>query len=78
VHLSAIESLGALRADQTVELLKEALYSGDWWSPFRTAHMRRTVAAALRQIASQNALRVLEEASERGPRAVRAAVRATR
>ena len=78
VYLSAIESLGALRADQTVELLKEALYSGDWWSPFRTAHMRRTVAAALRQIASQDALRVLEEASERGPRAVRAAVRATR
>jgi hypothetical protein len=77
VYLRAIESLGALKAEQTVDLLKEALYSGEWWAPFRTGELRRTVAAALRQIGSPQATQVLEEAAERGPRGVRAAVRAS-
>jgi HEAT repeat protein len=76
VYLRAVESLGALRAEQTVELLKDALYSGEWWTPIRTAEMRRTAAVALRQIGSPGAQRVLEEASTSGPRGVRNAVKA--
>ena len=76
VYLRAVESLGALKADQAVDLLKDTLYSGEWWAPFRTAEVRRTVAAALRQIDTPHALRVLDEAVQRGPRGVRAAVRA--
>jgi HEAT repeat protein len=78
VYLRAVESLGALRADHAVELLKEALYPGEWWAPFRTAQVRRTVATALRQIGTPEASQVLEDAAERGPRGVRAAVRAIR
>jgi hypothetical protein len=78
VYLRAIESLGALHADHAVELLKEALYPGEWWRPFRTAEVRRSVAASLRQIGTPEALHVLEEAAELGPRGVRAAVRAIR
>ena len=76
VYLRAIESLGALKADSAVDLLKDTLYSGDWWAPFRTAELRRTTALALRHIGSPNALRVLEDAAARGPRGVRAAIKA--
>jgi hypothetical protein len=76
VYLRAVESLGALKADQTVDLLKEALYSGEWWAPLRTAELRRIVANALHQIGTPEALRVLQEAAERGPRGVRTAARA--
>jgi hypothetical protein len=75
VYLRAVESLGALKAEHTVEVLKEALYSGEWWAPFRTAELRRTVATALHQIGTAQALRVLEDASRSGPRGVRAAVK---
>jgi len=76
VYLRAVESLGALKAEQTVDLLKEALYSGEWWAPMRTAELRRTAATALRQIGTPNAQRVLEEAANSGPRGVRSAARA--
>lgn len=76
VYLRAVESLGALKADQTVDLLKEALYSGEWWAPFRTAELRTTVAKALRQIGTPEALRVLQDGANSGPRGVRAAIRA--
>jgi HEAT repeat protein len=76
VYLRAVESLGALRADQTVDLLKEALYSGDWWAPFRTAELRRTAAVALQQIGTPGAQQVLQEAASNGPRGVRSAVKA--
>jgi HEAT repeat protein len=78
VYLRAVESLGALGADRAVDLLKDALYSGEWWAPFRTAELRRTVAAALRQIGTPGAMRVLGDAGEHGPRGVRAAARAVR
>ena len=67
--LRAVESLGALKAEQTIDLLKEALYSGEWWAPMRTAEMRRTVATALRQIGTPTAQRVLEEAAHSDPEA---------
>ena len=76
VYLRAIESLGALRADQAIALLREVLYSGEWWAPFRTAETRRTVAAALRKIGTAEAASVLDEATARGPRGVRQAVKA--
>ena len=76
VYLRAVESLGALKADQTVDLLKEALYNGEWWAPFRTAELRKTVAEALRQIGTPEALRVLQDGANSGPRGVRAAIRA--
>jgi hypothetical protein len=78
VYMRAVESLGALRAAHAVDLLKEALYAGDWWAPFRTAELRRTVVSALRKIGTPEASQALEEAGERGPRGVRAAVRAIR
>ena len=75
MYLRAIESLGALKADQAVDLLKDALYSGEWWAPIRTAELRRTAATALRDIGTANAQRVLQEAIARGSRGVRAAAR---
>ena len=76
VYLRAVESLGALKAEQTVDLLKEALYSGEWWAPLRTAELRRVVATALQHIGTAEAQRVLQEAAHSGPRGVRAAARA--
>ncbi|HET9468317.1 MAG TPA: HEAT repeat domain-containing protein [Vicinamibacterales bacterium] len=76
VYLRAVESLGALKAEQTIDLLKDALYSGEWWAPLRTAELRRVVATALRHIGTPEAQQVLHEAANSGPRGVRAAVRA--
>ena len=76
VYLRAVESLGALKAAQTVDLLKDALYAGEWWAPIRTAELRRTVAAALREIGTPEAQAVLQNAEHSGPRGVRAAIRA--
>jgi HEAT repeat protein len=78
VYLRAIESLGALKADHTIDLLQAALYSGEWWAPFRTAELRRTAATALRQIGTPDALRVLDDAASSGPRGVRAIAKALR
>jgi hypothetical protein len=76
VYLQAVESLGALKADQAVGLLREALYSGEWWAPFRTAELRKTAAKALQQIGTPEAQRVLQNGAHSGPRGVRAAIRA--
>jgi hypothetical protein len=78
VYLQAVESLGALKAEQAIDVLKEALYSGEWWAPIRTAELRRAVAAALRQIGTADATRVLDDAASSGSRGVRSAVRAVR
>lgn len=76
VYLQAVESLGALKAEHTVDVLKDVLYGGQWWAPFRTAELRRAAAAALQQIGTSDAQRVLQDASDSGPRGVRAAIRA--
>jgi HEAT repeat protein len=78
VYLRALESLGALKADQAIGILKEALYAGDWWAPFRTAELRRTAAKALRQIGTPEAIQVLDDAANDGPRGVRKIVKAAR
>jgi HEAT repeat protein len=76
VYLRSIEALGVLRDQGSIDLLKNALYQGQWWAPFRTARLRSTVATALQRIGTPAALTVLEEAATRGPRGVRAAARA--
>lgn len=76
VYLRSVEALGALRDESSVEVLKEALYRGEWWTPFRTAKLRATVATALKRIGTTEAINVLRRAAEEGPRGVRAAARA--
>jgi hypothetical protein len=76
VYLQALESLGALKAEHAVDLLKAVLYAGEWWAPLRTAELRRTAATALGQIGTPEAQRVLQHAASSGPRGVRAAIRA--
>ena len=78
VYLRAVESLGALKAEQSVDLLKEALYSGEWWAPFRTAELRRTVATALHHIGAPHAQHALDYATGSGPAGARSAVKAAR
>lgn len=77
IYLRAIESVGALRDPEAVDVLKQVLYrGGEWWAPWRTGAMRRAAAAALGQIATGEAAAVLEEAARSGPRGVRTAARA--
>jgi HEAT repeat protein len=76
VYLRSIEAIGALRDEASVDLLKGALYQGEWWAPIRTARLRSTVAGALKRIGTPEAMNVLREAAERGPRGVRGAARA--
>lgn len=75
VYLRAVESLGALKAEGSVDMLTEALYRGEWWAPFRTSELRRAAATALAQIGSPKAHAVLQEAAANGPRGVRTAIR---
>jgi hypothetical protein len=76
VHKQIIEALGGLSAHpDSTRTLRDVLYSGDWWAPFRTAALRRAAAAALRRIASRDTLAVLDEAATRGRRGVRNAAR---
>jgi hypothetical protein len=75
VYETAIESLGALGGPDAVEGLKHSLYGGEWWAPFRTASLRVAAAAALRQIGTPEAVAVLSEAAEHGPRSARSAAR---
>ena len=35
VYVAAIETLGAVGGEDTVAPLRDALYRGDWWAPFR-------------------------------------------
>jgi HEAT repeat protein len=76
LHLLAVEALGSSGAAAAVEPLKVALYEGSWWSPGPTKRLRTAAALALRKIGTAAALEALREASENGPRGVRAAARA--
>jgi len=75
VYLRAIEALGAQRDPEGIAPLKEALYKGEWWAPFRTANLRSAAAAALGRIGSPDAIAVLEEAAGSRVRGVRHAAR---
>ncbi len=77
VHLGIIDALGGLSASpESTATLKTALYSGDWWAPFRTAAVRQAAAAALRRIGGPDASAVLEEAAASPNRGVRKIARA--
>jgi hypothetical protein len=74
-YLKAVSALGRLGGNEAVDTLREGLYRGEWWAPFRTAALRAATARALRQVGTDRAMDVLREAAERGPRGVRAAAR---
>jgi HEAT repeat protein len=75
VHLEIVDALGGLGPHrETARTLKAALYRGEWWAPRRTTALRRAAAAALRRIASPEAMAVLNEAAAEGGRGVRSAV----
>lgn len=77
VHLAIIDALGGLSPHpESTNTLKQVLYQGAWWAPFRTAALRRAAASALRRIGGPEAFSILEEAAANGPRAVRAVARA--
>jgi hypothetical protein len=76
VYARAIESLGASKDPQSISVLKDALYRGEWWAPRRTSELRAAAAAALVRIDTPDALQVLDEAARDGRRGVRAAARA--
>jgi len=75
VYVSAIDALGTFGGPDAVDALKEALYGGSWWTPFRTRRIRAGAAEALKKIGTRPALDVLREASAGGTRGVRSAAR---
>ncbi|HKC55945.1 MAG TPA: HEAT repeat domain-containing protein, partial [Vicinamibacterales bacterium] len=76
VHAQIIEALGSLPAHkESTRTLRNILYRGEWWAPFRTAALRHAAAAALRHIGAPETLAVLQEAASRGSRGVRAAAK---
>jgi HEAT repeat protein len=76
VYVRAIEALGALRDPEGIEPLREALYKGEWWAPWRTALLRGAAAAALSRIGTTEAINILELAVAGGTRGVRNAAKA--
>jgi HEAT repeat protein len=74
-YQAAVEGLGAVGGPEAVTALSEAMYRGQWWAPFRTAAIRRSLAAALRRIGSPDAIEALRRAAGNGPRGARTAAR---
>ena len=76
IHAQIMEALGGLGDHpDSARTLREALYRGEWWAPYRTAALRRVAAAALRRIGSPATFAILEEAAKAGRRGVRNAAR---
>ena len=75
VYVAAIETLGAVGGEDTVAPLRDALYRGEWWAPFRTRGLRRAAAQALRRTRLPAAQQVLRDAAAQGSWGVRAAAR---
>jgi hypothetical protein len=74
VHLDMIDALGNLRGHpESIRTLKQILYGGSIWTPFKTAALRRAAALALKHIGSDEAAAVLDEAIAKGSRGVRKA-----
>lgn len=77
VHAQIIDALGGLSArPESTRTLRDILYRGQWWAPFRTSALRQAAAIALRRIGSPETIAVLEEAARSGGRGVRHAARA--
>jgi HEAT repeat protein len=76
VHLDMIDALGNLRGHpESIRTLKQVLYGGSLWTPFKTRAMRRAAAEALKRIGSDEATAVLDEAIAKGSRGVRSAAK---
>ena len=75
VYVAALETLGAVGGDDTVATLRDALYRGEWWAPFRTRALRQVAAQALRRARVPAAQQVLRDAAAQGSWGVRAAAR---
>ncbi|MBI3050648.1 MAG: HEAT repeat domain-containing protein [Acidobacteria bacterium] len=76
IHAQVMDALGGLGSHaESTRALREALYRGKWWAPFRTAALRGAAAAALRRIGTPETVAILEEAARHGSRGVRKAVR---
>jgi HEAT repeat protein len=73
--LAVVEALGVAGGAEAVGTLRDALYTGEWWAPVRTAQHRRAAAAALGRIGTPEALKVLQDAASGGPRSARTAAR---
>lgn len=74
-YQAAVDGLAAVGGPEAVKALSEAMARGQWWAPFRTATIRRSLAVALRRIGSPAALEALADAAEHGGRGVRSAAR---
>ena len=76
VHAQIIEALGSLAPHkESTRTLRNILYRGEWWAPFRTAALRQAAAAALRHIGAPETMAVLQEAVAQGSRGVRSAAK---
>ena len=76
VHAQIIEAIGNLEAHQeSTRTLRDILYRGEWWAPFRTAALRQAAAAALRHIGTPDTIAVLQDAAAGGSRGVRKAAK---
>jgi len=73
---TAVEVLGHMRSDDSVDALAAALRKGQWWTPFANRRRRAAAAASLRRIGTPGALDALRDASARGASGVRSAARA--
>jgi HEAT repeat protein len=75
-HLDMVDALGNLKGNaESIRTLKQVLYAGSLWTPFRTAKLRHAAAFALKRIGSPEAAAVLDEAATTGTRGVRSAAR---
>ncbi len=76
VHAQIIEALGNLAGHkESTRTLRDVLYRGEWWAPFRTAALRQAAAAALSHIGTPETIAVLQDAVTKGSRGVRAAAK---
>jgi hypothetical protein len=76
VHEDMLDALGNLKGHpESIRTLKQVLYSGSIWTPFKTARLRRAAATALKRIGSEDATAVLDDAAAKGPRGVRNAAK---
>lgn len=75
VQLTAAARLGSLGGHEAVVALGDALRSGGWWAPGRSARLREAAAQALARLGTPDARAVLEEAALRGPRRSRRVAR---
>ena len=75
VYIAVIDTLGAVGGADSVTPLRDALYLGEWWAPFRTRALREAAALALRRTRIPTAQQMLRDAAKHGSWGVRSAVR---